>query len=33
MTLGHDYKISFEYGGYSAVGIEQEFGFISLKQI
>lgn len=33
MNLGHDYKFSFKYGGCPTVGIKEEIGFISMKQI
>lgn len=31
--MGHNYKISFKYEGYATAGTEQEFEFVSLKEI
>ena len=33
MSMGHNYKISFKNEGYATVGTEQEFEFVSLKEI
>ena len=33
MSMGHNYKISFKYEGYATAGTEQEFEFVSLKEI
>lgn len=31
MSLGHDYKFSFKHETHPIIGIEQGFGFISLR--